>query len=137
MTLPQEQIDSLLDAAQEARTHAYAPYSHYQVGAALLTADGQVYGGCNIENAAYGPTNCAERTAFFQAVYDGHRAFTAIAVVAGEEPGFPCGVCRQVMAEFCKGDFIIITANRDRTKVNISTFEELLPHAFGPKDLGR
>lgn len=137
MTLTQEQIDSLLDAAQEARTHAYTPYSHYQVGAALLTADGQVYGGCNIENAAYGPTNCAERTAFFQAVYDGHRAFTAIAVVAGEEPGFPCGVCRQVMAEFCTGDFIIITANADRTKVNISAFEELLPHAFGPKDLGR
>ena len=134
--LTQQEIDLLLDRAQEARAHAYAPYSNYHVGAALLTADGQIYQGCNIENAAYGPSNCAERTAFFKAVYDGHRAFRAIAVIAtGEEPGFPCGVCRQVMAEFCGGDFIIITANRDRTKVDVSAFETLLPHAFGPKDL--
>ena len=134
--LTQQEIDRLLDLAEEARDHSYAPYSKYHVGAALLTADGQVYQGCNIENAAFTPTNCAERTAFFKAVYDGHRAFKAIAIIAtGEEMGFPCGVCRQVMAEFCDRDFIIITANKDRSKVDVSPFETLLPHSFGPKDL--
>ena len=134
--LTQQEIDRLLDLAEEARDHSYAPYSKYNVGAALLTADGQVYQGCNIENAGFTPTVCAERTAFFKAIYDGHRAFRAIAVIAtGEEMGFPCGVCRQVMAEFCDGDFLIITANRDRTKVDVSPFETLLPHSFGPKDL--
>ena len=134
--LTQQEMDLLLDKAQEARDHSYAPYSKYHVGAALLTADGQVYQGCNIENAAFTPTNCAERTAFFKAVYDGHRAFKAIAIIAtGEEMGFPCGVCRQVMAEFCDRDFIIITANKDRSKVDVSPFETLLPHSFGPKDL--
>ena len=136
-SLTKQEIELLLDKAQEARDHSYAPYSRYHVGAALLTADGQVYQGCNIENAGFTPTVCAERTAFFKAVYDGHRAFRAIAVIAtGEEMGFPCGVCRQVMAEFCGGDFLIITANRDRTKVDVSSFETLLPHSFGPKDLG-
>ena len=135
--LTQQEIDRLLDLAEEARDHSYAPYSKYNVGAALLTADGQVYQGCNIENAGFTPTVCAERTAFFKAVYDGHRAFRAIAVIAtGEEMGFPCGVCRQVMAEFCDKDFIIITANKDRTKVDVSDFETLLPHSFGPRDLG-
>ena len=134
--LTQQEIDRLLDLAEEARDHSYAPYSKYHVGAAPLTADGQVYQGCNIENAAFTPTNCAERTAFFKAVYDGHRAFKAIAIIAtGEEMGFPCGVCRQVMAEFCDRDFIIITANKDRSKVDVSPFETLLPHSFGPKDL--
>lgn len=135
--LRQSEIDLLLDKAQEAREHSYAPYSHYRVGAALMTADGQIYQGCNIENAGFTPTVCAERTAFFKAVYDGHRAFRAIAVIAtGEEMGFPCGVCRQVMAEFCDRDFIIVTANRDRTKVDVSDFETLLPHSFGSRDLG-
>lgn len=135
--LTQTEIELLLDKAQEARDHSYAPYSQYHVGAALLTADGQIYQGCNIENAGFTPTICAERTAFFKAVYDGHRAFRAIAVMAtGEEMGFPCGVCRQVMAEFCEKDFVIITANRDRSKVDVSRFETLLPHSFGPKDLG-
>ena len=134
--LTQQEIDRLLDLAEEARGHSYAPYSKYNVGAALLTADGQVYQGCNIENAGFTPTVCAERTAFFKAVYDGHRAFRAIAVIAtGEEMGFPCGVCRQVMAEFCDRDFLIVTANRDRSKVDVSPFETLLPHSFGPKDL--
>ena len=134
--LTQQEIDRLLDLAEEARDHSYAPYSKYHVGAALLTADGQVYQGCNIENAGFTPTVCAERTAFFKAVYDGHRAFRAIAVIAtGEEMGFPCGVCRQVMAEFCDRDFLIITANKDRSKVDVSPFETLLPHSFGPKDL--
>ena len=135
--LTQQEMDLLLDKAQEARDHSYAPYSKYNVGAALMTADGQIYQGCNIENAGFTPTVCAGRTAFFKAVYDGHRAFRAIAVIAtGEELGFPCGVCRQVMAEFCDRDFIIVTANRDRTKVDVSDFETLLPHSFGPKDLG-
>ena len=135
--LTQAEIDLLLDKAQEAREHSYAPYSRYRVGAALLTADGQIYQGCNIENAGFTSAICAERTAFFKAVYDGHRAFRAIAVIAtGEEMGFPCGVCRQVMAEFCDRDFIIITAYRDRTKVDVSDFETLLPHSFGPRDLG-
>ena len=135
--LTQQEMDLLLDKAQEARDHSYAPYSKYNVGAALMTADGQIYQGCNIENAGFTSTICAERTAFFKAVYDGHRAFRAIAVIAtGEELGFPCGVCRQVMAEFCDRDFIIVTANRDRTKVDVSDFETLLPHSFGPKDLG-
>ena len=134
--LTQETIDMLLDRATEARDHSYAPYSKYNVGAALLTTDGRIYQGCNIENAGFTPTICAERTAFFKAVYDGHRAFRAIAIIAtGEEMGFPCGVCRQVMAEFCDGDFLIITANKDRTRVDVSPFEILLPHAFGPKDL--
>ena len=135
--LTKAEIELLLDKAQEARDHSYAPYSRYNVGAALLTADGQIYQGCNIENAGFTPTVCAERTAFFKAVYDGHRAFRAIAVIAtGEEQGFPCGVCRQVMAEFCDKDFLIFTANRDRSKVDVSAFEQLLPHSFGPKDLG-
>ena len=135
--LTQQEMDLLLDKAQEARDHSYAPYSKYNVGAALMTGDGQSYQGCNIENAGFTPTVCAECTAFFKAVYDGHRAFRAIAVIAtGEELGFPCGVCRQVMAEFCDRDFIIVTANRDRTKVDVSDFETLLPHSFGPKDLG-
>ena len=134
--LTQGEIDLLLDKAREARDRAYAPYSKYAVGAALLTADGQIYQGCNIENAGFTSTICAERTAFFKAVYDDHRAFRAIAVIAtGEEMGFPCGVCRQVMAEFCDRDFIIITANKDRSKVDVSPFETLLPHSFGPKDL--
>ena len=134
--LTQQEIDRLLDLAEEARDHSYAPYSKSHVGAALLTADGQVYQGCNIENAAFTPTNCAERTAFFKAVYDGHRAFKAIAVIAtGEEMGFPCGVCRQVMAEFCDRDYTIITANKDRSKVDVSPFETLLPQSSGPQYL--
>ena len=134
--LTQAEMNLLLDKAEEARARSYAPYSRYNVGAALLTADGQIYQGCNIENAGFTPTICAERTAFFKAVYDGHRAFRAIAVIAtGEEMGFPCGVCRQVMAEFCDKDFIIVTSNRDRTKVDVSVFDELLPHSFGQKDL--
>ena len=132
----QQEIDRLLDKAQEARDHSYAPYSKYSVGAALLTADGRIYQGCNIENAGFTPTVCAERTAFFKAVYDGHRAFRAIAVIAtGEEMGFPCGVCRQVMAEFCDSDFLIITSNADGSEIVTETLDQMLPHRFGPKDL--
>ena len=131
-----EKKEWLLDLAQEARARSYSPYSNYAVGAALLCADGTVYQGCNIENASFGDTVCAERCAMFKAVYDGKREFTAIAVIgSGESPAFPCGICRQVMAEFCEKAFLIITANCDRTAVSTDTLAELLPHSFGPKDL--
>ncbi len=125
--------EKLVELAKEAMTHAYAPYSGYWVGAALLCADGTVYQGCNIENSAYGPTNCAERTAFFKAVYDGHRDFTAIAICGGKEGRItglfpPCGVCRQVMREFCGQDFKIYMVKPDG--FDTATLAELLPHSF-------
>ena len=132
----QEQQQELLRLAREARDHSYSPYSHYGVGAALLTKDGVVYQGCNIENASFTPTICAERTAFFKAIFDGVRHFEAIAVIGtGEMPAHPCGVCRQVMAEFCDADFLIITSNRDGSEVVTETLDQMLPHRFGPKDL--
>ena len=126
--------EKLCELAKEAMTHAYAPYSGYKVGAALLCADGSVYQGCNIENAAYSPTNCAERTAFFKAVYDGHRDFTALAVCGGKDgclTGFcpPCGVCRQVMGEFCKEDFLVYIAGPDG-QYQTRTLSQLLPDSF-------
>ena len=133
-------MEKLIAAAKEAMTHAYAPYSGYKVGAALLCADGTVYRGCNIENAAYGPTNCAERTAFFKAVYDGHRAFTAIAVCGGKDGNIteicpPCGVCRQVMREFCGDDFVIYLPG-EGDFVAQYTLSQLLPCSFsGEKTL--
>ena len=125
--------ETLIELAKEAMTHAYAPYSGFCVGAALLCADGTVYQGCNIENAAYGPTNCAERTAFFKAVYDGHREFTAIAVCGGKDGvisgGFPpCGVCRQVMREFVHDAFLIYMVDADG--YSTMTMTELLPAGF-------
>ena len=132
----------LVRQAFAAREKAYTPYSGFMVGAALLTEEGRVYAGCNIENAAYTPTNCAERTAFFKAVFEGERRFAAIAVVGGPEGAgtgdfdycFPCGVCRQVMAEFCGGDFEIVVA---KSPEELKTFalSELLPEAFGPGNL--
>lgn len=135
-----ETADRLIIKALEARENAYAPYSRFRVGAALLTASGSVYTGCNIENAAYGPCNCAERTAFFKAISEGVRSFRAIAVVgAGEtEHGSytaPCGVCRQVMAEFCNPEtFDVIMANMDR-EYCVKTLGELLPDSFGAANL--
>ena len=128
----------LMRLALEAREMAYAPYSGFCVGAALLTADGKVYTGCNIENAAYTPTNCAERTAFFKAVSEGERTFSAIAIVGGRKgtPGgfcAPCGVCRQVMAEFCNADFRIILG--DAEQLQIRTLAELLPETFSSANL--
>ena len=132
----------LVRRALEARKKAYAPYSHWTVGAALLAADGTVYEGCNIENAAYTPTNCAERTAFFKAVSEGERSFVAIAVVGGrehEEPDAicaPCGVCRQVMMEFCDPDtFRVILGTKDGVQAS-QTLKEMLPYGFGPDVLG-
>ena len=123
----------LIDLAKEAMTRAYAPYSGYKVGAALLCADGSVYCGCNIENAAFSPTVCAERTAFFKAVYDGHRDFTAIAVCGGKDGVItdfapPCGVCRQVMKEFCDESFIIYLVGPQDHKTY--TLAQLLPVSF-------
>lgn len=120
----------LLTLAGEARKRAYAPYSGYTVGAALLCKDGSVYTGCNIENVSFTPTVCAERVAVFKAVHDGKRAFDAIAVAGGKHgapdgPASPCGVCRQVMAEFCGKDFRVVL------KDGGYTLGELLPMAFG------
>ena len=113
--------------------HAYVPYSGYKVGAALLTQDGRVYTGCNIEHGSYGATNCAERTAFFKAVYDGHRDFTAIAVCGGKDGVItgafpPCGVCRQVMREFCGDEFLIYMV--DVQGYEKRTLAQLLPDSF-------
>ena len=126
--------EELIELAKEAMTHAYVPYSGYQVGAALLTADGRVYQGCNIENASYTPTVCAERSAFFKAVYDGVQDFRAIAVVGGKNgviSGFfpPCGVCRQVMREFCGDDFMIYMGGENGAYL-AKTLAEILPFSF-------
>jgi len=129
-------ITELIKTALDARNFSYVPYSGYAVGAALLGENGKVYSGCNIENAAYGPTNCAERTAFFKAVSEGEKSFKAIAVCGGkkgEKPvtyAYPCGVCRQVMKEFCRDDFQIIVA-KSFEEYEIYTLSELLPHGFG------
>lgn len=130
--------EELITQALEAMDRAYAPYSGYKVGAALLCKDGTVYQGCNIENAAYSPTVCAERTAFFQAVCDGQREFAAIAVCGGKDgviTGFfpPCGVCRQVMREFCADDFTVYLIGKDRTYQK-RTLSELLPFSFSLED---
>ena len=135
--------EKLIELAKEAMTHAYVPYSGYKVGAALLCADGTVYQGCNIENAGYTPANCAERTAFFKAIYDGQRAFSAIAVVGGPEgeaaPSIcaPCGVCRQVMREFCDLDAFRIILGTSAGPQETVTLRELLPYSFGPENLGK
>lgn len=124
----------LIALAREAMARAYAPYSGYQAGAALLAASGRVYLGCNIENASFTPTICAERTAFAKAVSEGERGFTAIAVVGGKggaDSGFfpPCGVCRQVMREFCKDDFRILLGRSDG-ECRAFTLAQLLPESF-------
>lgn len=133
--------EKLITAALEARERAYAPYSHFKVGAALLTAEGRIFTGCNIENASYGVTNCAERTALFKAVSEGYTHFSAIAVAGGPAGAeklpfaWPCGICRQALAEFCGPDFRILTAG-DGQKVRECTLAELLPHQFDSGALG-
>ncbi len=129
---------TLITQAQAARERSYSPYSHFCVGAALLTKSGKVYLGCNIENAAYSATVCAERTAFFKAVSEGEREFEAIAIVGGREGEIcefcsPCGVCRQVMAEFCNKDFKIILGNEN--KFEAYTLDKLLPLTFTSENL--
>ena len=130
----------LIEKAFEAQKFCYTPYSNFNVGAALLAADGTIYQGCNIENASYTPTNCAERTAFFKAVSEGVKEFQAICVVGGRDgvlTGYaaPCGVCRQVMMEFCDPKtFRVITAISEDTYLD-KTLEEMLPFGFGPSNL--
>ncbi len=129
----------LVNLAKKAAENAYVPYSHHYVGAALESKDGKVYLGCNIENAAYGPTNCAERTAFFKAISEGEREFSKIAVVGGKDLDFndyftPCGVCRQVMSEFCDSDFLIIIGKNGDDYIE-KTLDEMLPLRFSPEHL--
>ena len=128
----------LVNIAIDAMMKAYTPYSGFKVGAALLTEDGKVYIGCNIENAAYSPTVCAERVAFFSAVRDGERKFTKIAVVGGmggklSSFTYPCGVCRQVMREFCDDNFVLVVS--DGKDIKEHTLTDILPCSFSPKDL--
>ena len=137
--MKQSDYTFLVELAYQARENAYAPYSGFKVGAALLASDGEAYLGCNVENAAFSATNCAERTALYKAVSEGKRHFQAIAVVGGlagtEKSGFhyvfPCGVCRQVLSEFCGDDFVIIIAKSTET-YRVYTLASLLPEAFGP-----
>lgn len=124
----------LIKAAIEAREYAYTPYSNYKVGAALLTTSGTIYRGCNIENAAYTPTNCAERTAIFKAVSEGDTDFTAIAVVTADG-GPPCGVCLQVMREFAPHLTVVI--GNLKGEYQVFKLDDLLPQSFGPENLLR
>lgn len=133
-------ISKLIQKAIEIRNKAYAPYSNFLVGAALLSASGKIYTGCNIENASYTPSNCAERTAFFKAVSEGEKHFKAIAVVGAkrdDDLGFcpPCGVCRQVMMEFCNPKEFEIIVAKSVDEYKIFTLEETLPMGFGPNNL--
>lgn len=137
--ITEEEIRELIETAMAQRRFSYAPYSGFRVGAALLAEDATIYGGCNIENAAYSPGNCAERTAFFKAVSEGTTEFRAICIVGGKEEkatefASPCGMCRQVMMEFCRPDFTIILAT-DTKNYQIFSLEELFPMGFGPKNL--
>jgi len=133
-------IQKLIQEAIKIRERAYVPYSNFSVGAALLSVDGKIYTGCNIENAAYTPTNCAERTAFFKAISEGEKDFLAIAIVGakkGETLEFcpPCGVCRQVMMEFCNPKEFKVIVAKSIDEYKIFTLEEILPMGFGPNNL--
>ena len=131
----------LIQTALDMRKNSYVPYSGFAVGAGLLTKGGKVYGGCNIENAAYSPTNCAERTAFFKAVSEGEREFSAIAIAGGPVDAefldycAPCGVCRQVMEEFCNADDFQIILAKSEDEYKVYTLRELFPSGFGPGNL--
>lgn len=124
---------TLIKKALEVKEKAYVPYSNFHVGASLLTEDGKLYTGCNIEIASYSPTICAERTAIFKAVSEGHRKIKTIAIVGDAGLTYPCGVCRQVLREFAKDANIIIAKSEDDYQEYV--LEDLLPHSFGPKDL--
>lgn len=126
---------NLAKIAIDARENAYVPYSKFKVGAAVLTEDGSIYTGCNIENASYGATNCAERTAIFKAVSEGHKKIKAIAIVGDMSTNtYPCGICRQVIVEFATKDIDIILVKNEEDYV-IKTMEEILPGAFTKEDL--
>ena len=132
--------EKMVELAIGQLAYSYAPYTGFKVGAALLAENGKFYTGCNIENAAYTPTNCAERTAFFKAVSEGERAFCAICIVGGKDgvlTGYtaPCGVCRQVMMEFCNPNTFQVILAVSKEKYKIFTLKELLPLGFGPENL--
>ena len=136
----ENEISEMIELAMQARTKAYAPYSNFQVGACIKMENGSYYTGCNIENASYTPTNCAERTAFFKAVSEGVRDFQAICIVGGKDGKLteytaPCGVCRQVMMEFCNPKTFQIILAVDKERYEIYTLEELMPLGFGPLNL--
>lgn len=140
MELTDDRKKELIRKAFEMLQYSYTPYSHFKVGAALLAGDGTIYGGCNIENAAYTPTNCAERTAFFKAVSEGVTDFGAIAVVGGQNGKVtdycaPCGVCRQVMMEFCNPETFVILVAKSEDEYQEMTLKEMLPLGFGPDNL--
>lgn len=126
----------LVEKAKEAMAYAYAPYSHFQVGAALLTNTDKIYTGCNVENASFGATNCAERTAIFKAVSEGEKCYKAIAIVSSsKEFTYPCGICRQVMGEFMPNGQIILANAKGEVKV--FKFKDLLPGHFTQEDLNK
>lgn len=127
--------EKLVRKAIEVRGHAYAPYSEFAVGAALLAADGRIFTGCNVENASYGLTICAERVALFKAVSEGTREFEAIAIACGKGPCAPCGACRQVLYEFAP-DLTVIMADAEGGSVREAKLGDLFPKGFGPKSLG-
>ena len=138
--MEKELIEKLVETAIEQMKYSYAPYSGFKVGASLITEEGKIYTGCNIENAAYTPTNCAERTAFFKAVSEGERKFKAIAIVGGKDGILtsytaPCGVCRQVMMEFCDPKTFKVISGIAKDDYKIYTLEELLPLGFGSSDV--
>ena len=138
--MEQVMVEKLIDTAIEQLKFSYTPYSNFKVGAALLTKSGKIYTGCNIENASYTPTNCAERTAFFKAVSEGVRDFQAICIVGGKDGKLteytaPCGVCRQVMMEFCNPKTFQIILAVDKERYEIYTLEELMPLGFGQLNL--
>ena len=138
--MEQIMVEKLIDTAIEQLKFSYTPYSNFKVGAALLTKSGKIYTGCNIENASYTPTNCAERTAFFKAVSEGVRDFQAICIIGGKDGKLteytaPCGVCRQVMMEFCNPKTFQIILAVDKERYEIYTLEELMPLGFGPLNL--
>ena len=138
--MEQVMVEKLIDTAIEQLKFSYTPYSNFKVGAALLTKSGKIYTGCNIEHASYTPTNCAERTAFFKAVSEGVRDFQAICIVGGKDGKLteytaPCGVCRQVMMEFCNPKTFQIILAVDKERYEIYTLEELMPLGFGPLNL--
>ena len=138
--MEQIMVEKLIDTAIEQLKFSYTPYSNFKVGAALLAKNGEIYTGCNIENASYTPTNCAERTAFFKAVSEGVRDFQAICIVGGKDGKLteytaPCGVCRQVMMEFCDPKTFQIILAVDKERYEIYTLEELMPLGFGPLNL--
>ena len=138
--MEQVMVEKLIDTAIEQLKFSYTPYSNFKVGAALLAKNGEIFTGCNIENASYTPTNCAERTAFFKAVSEGVREFRAISIVGGKDGKLteytaPCGVCRQVMMEFCDPKTFQIILAVDKERYEIYTLEELMPLGFGPLNL--